>query len=253
MLPKELNVKPQSKPFEFFVLDGHYPWRSVLPASATSFAPSPAPKFRTELLSPIKKVNAPLPPPPPDIELESASANHDAPIDSTPKKGEIESSTINIDSIPPSAPPQIETAKDAIKHEISPLESSKSQDQQKISSHEVITYDTPIIRRIESMPSSDNVATSSPARCDLSLKRIIGYGCGPAVLIYGSSLLLCGVGATLVLVDLSSISSSDNYQQQTGLWRAFPDRQPGEAKYAQSFLRGHRNRIGLIEVVSVFQ
>lgn len=256
MLPKELNVKPQSKPFDFFVLDGNYSWKTILAASATVFAPTPTSKFKPEMFSPVRKVASHSPVPPP-IVVETPNVKEVPTVDITPIKGVVQSIDNNTaEKLASQDEPSQETKthKNVFEEEnvVEAISmSSKAADQEKSTtvSKEINTFDTPVVKRIDHASTADHVPTSSPARCDLSLKRVIGYGCGPAVLLYGSNLLLCGVGTTLVMVDLTSGANNGNYPQQTGLWRAFPDRQPGEAKYAQSFLRGHRNKIGLIEVL----
>jgi hypothetical protein len=260
MIPKELGVKPQSRPFEFMVLDGNYAWMAlpnpvvVHPLPVAS--PVPKRKSSSHRTSPMrtKSPKTPIAPAETKIGVDPVLVEP-KPIETEPPKAAVST------SLPNTRPHSIldknkeKDKESTVTNNDTIIEGKKSSTDEippsplSTMTNDELEFETPTTRARYGSTLADTNSTSPSilnARCDLSLRRMIGYTGGPAVLVYGGALLLCAVGPIIVLVDLQNAIRET---PSTGLWRAFQDRSSsGNVKYEQSFLRGHRNKIGLIEV-----
>jgi hypothetical protein len=97
-------------------------------------------------------------------------------------------------------------------------------------------------------------STTPSAERVLSLERLLGYHGGPAVFLYDSKMLLHASGRVIVAVDLDGVTTKSSESEATavGFWRAFRNKsssnRPVEG-YHQAFIKGHKNKIGIIQVI----
>lgn len=86
----------------------------------------------------------------------------------------------------------------------------------------------------------------------IQLEHVNSYTGGPAVLLYGGSMMALASGSLIVLIDLCSTDANRPATPSTGFWRYFHASTSGaglgnSGGFQQTYLRGHASSIGIIE------
>lgn len=105
---------------------------------------------------------------------------------------------------------------------------------------------------------SRNAILSSKYDGILSIERILNYCGGPVAYIYNGNMIVMASGNRLVLIDVSE----NSVYSRVGFWKLFSsadknkddenENEKVSMGYSQRFVRGHTNKITLIEVTANF-